>query len=725
MPDGPAKSERNSRTDLARRWAGVALTSSHVALSRSDIEAFLLDITDALVDVLCAEPFDPQPASESGAALVSINLTGDTALDGTIRLLGSDLLGAADIPFDQTWQERITQLTGALAAGYVAALRDRLFDEQEMIKKAVFRARDVAEQARRATEARWQAVFQSSAAGIGITDLEGTLQSVNPALCEILGRSEDELLGQPLSARISPFHVRQVLAAFDHVARGEHDKFVGDVSFVGKDGEPVWTSLSLSLVRDIAEEPEYAVAVVENISDLHLLRENQLSMMLEDQLTGLPNRRAFMSQLDSALQHAEADEHIALCYVDLDGFKIINDGVDHETGDQMLKRVAGVLRTAFPEPSTMVARIGGDGFAVLLTGSPDRFGISERITAALDELAEPTYTDDDTGVAVSASVGIVEREATGLTSAELIRAAEITVHRAKLNGKAQWELFDAGLDAEYRAQFQLGAAIPGALESGQFQLTYQPVHQLADGSLAGLRALLHWHHPRRGLLRPADFLDMAEETGFIVPMGRWMLEQACRQIAEWADEFGDAAPPVAVNLTARMAREQDLVQIIRELLAQTKAPVARLRLSVPAGVVVDEHGEPLENLDTLRAIDVSSVVHGFGAGNTGLVDLRTLPVDGVTVAPSLVRAFADADDADSPFEHALRQVVDLTGRIGLRLVADGVDTVAVAERLRGIGFGLGSGPAIGESMPAGEVTALLGRARRVPRSGTAAGRPLR
>jgi diguanylate cyclase (GGDEF)-like protein/PAS domain S-box-containing protein len=724
VPDGPAQAAEHSRIDLARHWAGIALASSHVALSRSDIEAFLLDIVDALIDVVRSDPFDPAPAAESGTALISINVTGDTALDGTIRLLGNELLGAAGISFDRSWQHKVVEVTGSLASGYVAALRDRLFDEQEMIKKAVFRARDVAEQARRATEARWQAVFHSTAAGIAITDLDGTLQSVNPAMCEILGRSEDELIGAPLVARISPLHMRQVVDAFGHVARGEHDKFVGDVSFLGKDGEPVWTSLSLSLVRDIAEEPEYAVAVVENISDLHLLREHQLSMMLEDQLTGLPNRTSFMSQLDATLQNAEPGERIALCYVDLDGFKIINDGVDHETGDQMLKRVASVLQGAFPEPSTMVARMGGDGFAVLLTGTPDRFGISERIAAALEELAEPTYLDDDTGVAVSASVGIVEREATGLTSAELIRGAEITVHRAKLNGKAQWELFDAGLDAEYRARFQLGAAIPGALESGQFQIAYQPVHRLADGSLAGLRALLQWHHPRHGLLHPADFLDMAEETGFIVPMGKWMLEQACRQVAEWAERFGDAAPPVAVNLTARMAREQDLVQIIRDLLAETKAPATKLRLSVPASVVVDEDGEPLENLDTLRAIDVSAVVHGFGAGNTGLVDLRTLPVDGVTVAPGLVRAFAETQDGDSPFEHALRQLVDLTGRLDLGLVADGVDTLAVADRLRGIGLVLGSGPSVGEPMPAGEVTGLLGRAHRVPHSGTAAGRAL-
>jgi len=217
-------------------------------------------------------------------------------------------------------------------------------------------------------------------------------------------------------------------------------------------------------------------------------------------------------------------------------------------------------------------------------------------------------------------------------------------------------------------------------------VSYQPVHRLADGTLVGLRALLHWHHPKRGVLHPADFLDMAEETGFIVPMGQWMLEQACTHVAEWEERFGTGALPVAVTLTARMAREQDLVQMIRDLLDSTKAPAAKLRLSVPATVVVDDDGEPLENLATLRDINVSPVVHGFGSGNTGLIDLRTLPVDAVTVAPGVVRAFAESDDADSPFEHALRRLVELTGRLGVGLVADGVDTIAVADRLRGLGL---------------------------------------
>lgn len=709
VPGLPARTDPDPLTSLAARWATIALATSHVAVSRADIEAFLLGVAKELVGLLRAEPFDPAPAAAAGAELVAINLTGNNALDETIRLLGTELLAVAGLGYDRDRHDQLTRLTGALASGYVAALRERLFDEQEMIKKAVFRARDIAERARRASEARWQAVFQSSATGIAITDLDGVVQQVNPALCDILGRTEQELLGDPLVIRLDPTYTPQVSGAFGHVARGEHDKFVGDVSFIGHDGEPVWTRLSLSLVRDQAEAPEYAVAVVENISDLHLLRERQLDMSLRDQLTGLPNRTHFLSQLDTLLQQAGDDENVALCYVDLDGFKIINDGVDHTAGDRVLKRVAGTLQAAFPEPTAIVARIGGDGFAVLLPGTKGSFAISERISAALAELSEPIYEDGETGIAVSASVGIVERSAGGLTSQELVRAAEITVHRAKQNGKAQWELFDAELDQEYRDRYRLGAAIPGALENGEFQLSYQPVRDLRTGELTGLRSLLHWQHPSRGLLAPADFLAMAEETGFIVPMGRWMLEQVCEQVADWEDMFDDALPVVSINLTTRLAREQDLVQIVRDVLDKTAAAPARLRLSVPAAAIVDERGEPLENIATLRDIDVDTVVHGFGSGNTGLVDLRALPVRGVVVAPSVVRAYADHDEPDSPFEQGLRNLVDLADQLGIWVVADDVDTEALAERLRGVGLRYGAGPAVGEPMSADDVTRLLDR----------------
>lgn len=672
------------------------------------MESALLQVVDSLIEILTSQPFAPDRAGATGAELVRLNLTGPKALDDTIRLLGDALPDTAGLPFDRESQQRIMAITGALSAGYMTSLKDRLFDEQEMIKRAVFRARDIAEQARRASEARWQAVFQSTAAGIAITDLDGTVQLVNPALCEILGRPEESLLGKPFAMRLSPAYSTQVLAAFSEVARGHNDKFVGDVSFLGLDSEEIWTRLSLALVRDVAEEPEYAVAVVENITDLHLLRERQLRMTLEDQLTGLPNRTAFMSQLDTALQHAAPDEKIALCYVDLDGFKIINDGVDHTTGDRVLKRVATTLQNAFADESAVVARIGGDGFGVLVTGSSGTFGISERIAGALDELAEPIYEDEDTGVAVSASVGIVERPAAGMTSADFVRAAEITVHRAKQNGKAQWELFDPALDREYRAKFRLGAAIPGALESGEFQVSYLPVHDLTDNSIIAFRALMNWHHPSRGVLPPVEFLDMAEETGFIVPLGRWLLQTSCEQLAQWQDKYGDDAPLLAIHLTARMARDQDLVQIIRDLLARTRAPADKLRLSMPAYAAVDDCGEPLENLSTLRDINVSAVVHGFGAGGSSLIDMSKLPIEGIVISPAVIRRLGEAPEGQSPFGAGLLRLVAMTNKRGIRLVADGVDTAAVADRLRTAGVRYASGAAIGAAMSDTEVTRLLG-----------------
>lgn len=697
--------------EFARHWAASGLSTSHVALSRVELEALLLEVATGIVELLRTDPFDPTPAGAAGAALVNLNLTGTKALDETLRLFGRDLLVAAGLPEEPRWRGRITDVTGELAAGYVQALRERLFDEQEMIKRAVFRARDVAERARLSMEARWRAVFHSTAAGIAITDLRGVIRSVNPALCALLGREEADLCDEMLADHIDPAEAVGVREVFNLVALGERERFagdaqfVGDVQFVGADDQPVWTSLSLALVRDAAGEPEYAVAVVENVSDLHLLRRDQLDVRLKDPLTRLPNRARFLSTVDTVLQTARHGDRIALCYVDLDGFKIINDGVDHAAGDDVLRRVATVLKTEFEDAET-VARIGGDGFAVLLAGTNGSYPISQRVQRVLDELAEPVYADDGTGVAVSASVGIVERPVDGLTSTELVRAAEITVHRAKINGKAQWELFDERLDEEYRARYQLGAAIPGALETGEFEITYEPFRRLDNQRLIGFRAALHWNHPKRGVLRPSEFTEMAEETGFIVPMGRWTLQRVCEQLGEWQKRFGNAARPVGLHLTPRLAREQDLIQILRDVLETSGAWTDRLRLSVPASVVVDENGEPLENLSTLRDIDLGAIIHGYGMGNAGLVDLRTLPVNGVAIAPSVVRAFAGADEG-SPFEDALRQTVRLASQIGVRVLADGVDTVEVLDRLEAVGVHYGCGAALGAPVTTDEATAML------------------
>jgi diguanylate cyclase (GGDEF)-like protein/PAS domain S-box-containing protein len=684
---------------LAREWAVAAINTSHSPVSRSDIELVLTGIATHLAALLRADPFDPRPAAEDGRRLVAENLNTSAALNATLSLLGARLLGAAGLPATPRSLDRLARLTGALAAGYLDAVRDRLFDEQEMIKTAVFRARDEAERARMASEARFHAVFQSTAVGIAITDLTGRIELTNPALGAILGRPDDELIGRLLFDLCDAENAPAVGAGFAEVVHGSRGQFIRDVSFVGGDGEPVWTRLSVSLVQAEFGTPAHAVAMVEDITDLHLLRQDQLAHALTDQLTGLPNRTQFMATLDAALRDAQPGQHIALCYVDLDGFKMINDGVGHEFGDKLLKRVANTLRHAFPGPNATVARVGGDGFGVLLTGTRGGLEFSDRITGVLRELAEPHYADGETGVGVSASVGIVERPAFGLTAAELVPTAELTTHRAKANGKAQWELYDPELDQQERARYRLAAAIPGALETNEFAITFQPVAELTTRSLIAFHTSVRWRHPKLGVLRPRDFFALAEETGFIVPLGRWALEETGRKMAEWREKYGDALPLVLLNLTDRLAREQDLIKILREVIASTKLPVAKLRLSIPSDVVVNRHGEPLDNLAFFDAIDVRVVVSGFGNGNTAMVDLSALPIHGVSASAKMTRAVL-ASPPGSGLEHGITHLVKATEELNLPLMANGVDDAVGARRLVSLGVKAGAGPFLGEPVSA-------------------------
>ena len=696
-------------TAFAEHWAIEIVRTSHVGVQLREVIDLMLELSGQLAGLLTAAEFDATPAKAIGARLVAENFTGSAALDRTVRVLGRTLPGVLGFDVDPACYARLTEVIGALSGGYVEALRDRLFDEQEMIKRAVFRARDVAERQRKASEARFRAVFNSSAVGIAIIDFSGELQLVNPVLGEILGYSPEELLHRNISGLLAEKEVARVVASFEAITKGERNRFVGNVLFTGRDDEPRWTLLSLSLVREESGVPDYAVAVVEDISDLVLLRENQLVHSLTDKLTGLPNHTHFMSMLDSTLANAQPGERAAICYVDLDGFKIVNDGIGRATGDEVLKRVGSTLTTVFADQDAVVARLGGDGFGVLVTGTKRSLEVSQLITEALEELSEPVYYDPSAGIAVSASVGIVEREIDGVDAEDLLRAAELTVHRAKAAGKAQWVLFDREAHDEDWASFQLGAAIPGALENGEFVVRYQPVVRLPGRALAGLRAVMRWEHPRLGVLELPEFLAMAEETGFVVPIGRWMLEEVCTQIAAWQQRFGAATPTVGVGITSRFAREEDLVKIVKDIIAKTGITPDKLRIGVPSSVAVDEHGEPMENLDALDAIDVQTLVEGFGTSNTGLVDLRTLAISGVAIAPSVIRAYAESDEPDSPFEQVLGQIVRLSRGRELRVIADGVDTEALGERLTAIGIHLAVGTAFGCPVPPGEIESYFTR----------------
>ncbi|WP_091108130.1 putative bifunctional diguanylate cyclase/phosphodiesterase [Micromonospora citrea] len=399
-----------------------------------------------------------------------------------------------------------------------------------------------------------------------------------------------------------------------------------------------------------------------------------------DPLTDLPNRALFTQRLSAAVDSpGRGAERVGVCFLDLDRFKVVNDSHGHQVGDGLLVTVADRLRAALD--GHLVARLGGDEFVVLVegtTGTDDVVAVAE---AALAAMREPALVDGHE-LCVSASIGIVERPVAGTSPGDLMRAADSTLHWAKAAGGARWALYDADRDRRELARYALSAAIPAALERGEFYLDYQPLTSLRDGRVVGVEALVRWRHPELGVLRPDSFIGLAEETGLIVPLGGWVLAEACRQAGSWSPAVG-AAPFVSVNLAVRQVRRPGLVQEVRGLLRSTGLPPERLQLEITESTMMSTAEEPVRALRTLADLGVRIAIDDFGTGYCNLAYLRDLPVTELKVAGQFVAGLrAPESRAD---ERILASLVSLAHALDLTVTAEGVETAGQADRLRAIG----------------------------------------
>jgi diguanylate cyclase (GGDEF)-like protein len=399
-----------------------------------------------------------------------------------------------------------------------------------------------------------------------------------------------------------------------------------------------------------------------------------------DPLTDLPNRALFTERLSAAIDSpGRGAERIGVCFLDLDRFKVVNDSHGHQVGDGLLTTVADRLRRALD--GHLVARLGGDEFVVLVertTGTDDVVAVAE---AALAAVREPALVDGHE-LCVSASIGIVERRVAGTSPGDLMRAADSTLHWAKAAGGARWALYDADRDRRELARYALSAAIPAALERGEFYLDYQPLTSLRDGRVVGVEALVRWRHPELGVLRPDSFIGLAEETGLIVPLGGWVLAEACRQAESWS-AAADTAPFVSVNLAVRQVRRPGLVQEVRGLLRRTGLPPERLQLEITESTMMSTAEEPVRALRVLADLGVRIAIDDFGTGYCNLAYLRDLPVTELKVAGQFVAGLrAPESRAD---ERILASLVSLAHALDLTVTAEGVETAGQADRLRAIG----------------------------------------
>jgi diguanylate cyclase (GGDEF)-like protein/PAS domain S-box-containing protein len=690
--------------EFARRWAEAIVGTSYVSVGRRVLAKQLLGLTQQLVEAALAAEFDPSVGRRIGVEMVAAHLTGTETLSRTLAVMAEGLLGLlSSAPPGVDVASRVTQLTGNIAAGYAGALRERSLDEQDAIYRAGLRARRQAEQALSASEARFRAVFTEAAIGIGIADMEGNITDTNPALQRMFGYTREEFTQRKVTEMVHPEDVPSMWETHSELALGERDHFRMEKRFYRSDGSEIWTDLTVSLVRDEAGEPLYQVALLEDVSERRRLQARLEYQAFHDPLTGLANRAMATEWLEQIFGGPAGQRRVGLCFLDLDGFKAVNDSMGHDVGDQLLKTVASRL-TSCCGSGQLVARMGGDEFVIVIEDTAGEADVTALADKVLTIMAAPVRVGGRE-LTVTTSIGVIERPVADTNPADLLQAADITMYRAKAEGKARYAMFDQHRNASEVTRSTLLTTMPAAVDRGEFFIDYQPLVGLADGTLRGVEALVRWRHPTLGVLGPERFIGLAEETGLIVQLGYWVLARVCEQARAWRDAFGEAAPLVSVNLAPRQLHEPALVAEVAAILADNGLDPSRLQLELTEQSVLGDEAGPLKVLTTLYGMGVRIALDDFGAGFWNLPHLRRLPLHELKLAGSF------AVGLQSPSELVDQQIVaalvDLAHALGLTVTAESVETVTQLEQFRALGCDAGQGSLFGLPSTAEQIDARL------------------
>lgn len=548
----------------------------------------------------------------------------------------------------------------------------------------------IAQQALQESQERYALVAQSAQDGLWDWSLKTNEIYFSPRWKAMLGKDDNEI-GNSLAEwfnRVHPEDMDQFKGELSAHLAGLTSHFENEHRLLHQDGEYRWMLCRGLAVRDEDGKP---LRIAGSQTDITLNKVNEAKLIhqaFHDALTGLPNRIWFMERVENALLRSKEDKNyvFALLFLDLDRFKIVNDSLGHTYGDKLLVASAERLKACLTSQDAL-ARLGGDEFTILLENINDINDATKIADKIYQELSKP-FNLNGHEVITTVSIGIAISTVGYDKSEDLLRDADMTMYRAKELGKARLEVFDPTLHNKAMARLQLEIDLRRALENNELQVYYQPIVSLNNGKIAGYEALMRWKHPQRGFVSPVEFIPLAEETGLIIPLGRWVLHQACYQLRIWQQQIPTNPPlTISVNISGKQFAEPNLIETIKEILQETRLDASSLKLEITESVLVDNPADAVAILKQLKALGIKLSIDDFGTGYSSLSYLHQMPFDTLKID----RSFVNNVDCDPEKIEMIRTIVSLAWNLGMNVVAEGVETKKQMYQLQALRCDYGQG----------------------------------
>ncbi len=556
------------------------------------------------------------------------------------------------------------------------------------------------------SDKRFHSAFTHAAIGMALVANDGQVVKVNRALCALLGQERDSIVGAEFRSFIDPGDAQAVEQHIRRVSAREADSFREELRCRTADGREVWVSLHGSFFADATETESHLIIQAFDVTARRLAEGRLQHLAYHDSLTNLANRSRLFEAVTDAIATSRNDptHQFSVMHLHFDRFKLLNDSLGHGAGDLFLVKVARRLKEHV-RPSDVVARLGGDEFAILTVhrarGTHHAITLAER----LQEAFRKPIVVNDTEVNTGTSIGITFSDVGYHSAEEALRDADLAMSKAKASGKARYALFDPSLHERATEQLVLEMDLRRGLAANQLTLAFQPVFELESRRLVGFEALARWEHPERGTIPPSTFIPVAEDSGLIGQLTQWAIQRACLQLRAWRDRFPAYCDMfVNVNISGHDLCEPKFAEQVREALEQFGLPATCLTLEITESTLMQQLDMGSKTLGQLRDLGIELSVDDFGTGYSSLSHLSSLPISSLKIDRSFVSRLDDTSDETE----IVRAVIQLGDALGKRVIAEGIETPAQLERLRGFGCGFGQGYYLARPLTVHQVAALLG-----------------